>query len=98
MPKNSGFLSMMEVSAAHLPPGCFGAGLKAGVVHDAHEPDACRSRGVVEGMSKADVLSILGTPSESCAEYSESPSHGHARMRMVCFLNGKVEMVFRRWI
>jgi len=98
MPKGSSFQSAMEVGAASLPPGCFGAGLKAGVVHDIHDPDICRSRGVVEGMAKADVLRILGTPSESCAEYSESPSHGHARLRMVCFLHGKVEAVFRRWI
>ena len=98
MPKGSSVQSMMEVSAAHLPPGCFGAGLKAGVVHDAHDPDVCRARGVVEGMPKADVLRILGAPSESCAEYSDSRNHGHARLRMVCFLNGKVEMIFRRWI
>jgi len=97
MPKDFGFLSAMEVGAAHLPPGCFGAGLKGGVVHDAHDPDACKSRGVVDGTSKAEVLRLLGPPSESCAEYSESPSHGHARMRMVCFLHGKVEAVFRRW-
>jgi len=96
MPKDSGFQSMMEVSAAHLPPGCFGAGLKAGVVHDAHDPDICRSRGVIEGLSKAEVFRILGTPTESCAEYSESPSRGRFRMRMVCFLGGKVEIVFRR--
>jgi inner membrane protein len=96
MPKDSGVRSVMEMSAAHLPPGCFGAGLKAGVVHDAHDPDVCSSRGIVEGVSKAEVLRILGPPSESCAEYSESPSHGRFRMRMVCFLGGKVEMVFRR--
>ena len=98
IPKDAGFKSAMEVSAANLPPGCYGAGLKAGVVHDTHDRDVCTSRGVVEGLSKANVLKILGTPSESCAEYSESPSHGHARLRMVCFLNGKVEIVFRRWV
>jgi hypothetical protein len=91
-----GFRSAMEVGAAPLPPACFGAGLKAGVVHDAHDPDICRSRGVVEGISKAEVLRILGPPSESCLEYSESPSRGHFRLRMVCFLSGKVEMIFRR--
>jgi inner membrane protein len=96
MPKTSSFRSAMEVGAASLPPGCFGAGLKAGVVHDAHDPDVCRSRGVVEGISKAEMLRILGPPSESCAEYSESPSRKRFRMRMVCFLGGKVEAVFRR--
>lgn len=98
MPKGVGFQSAMEVSADRLPPGCFGAGLKAGVVRDAHDPEICKSRGVVEGMSKADVLRILGTPTESCAEYSESPRNRHGRLRMVCFLSGKVEVVFRRWI
>ena len=98
MPKDFGVLSAMEMGPNQLPRGCFGAGLKAGVVHDAHDRDICRARGVVEGVSKADVLRILGTPTESCAEYSESPSHGHARLRMVCFLHGKVEVVFRRWI
>ena len=98
MPKGTSFQSVMEVGVASLPPGCFGVGVKAGVVHDAHDPDACRSRGVVEGISKPEVLRILGPPTESCAEYSESPSHGHARLRMVCFLHGKVEAVFRRWI
>jgi inner membrane protein len=89
------FWSAMALGTAP-PTGCFGAGLKAGVVHDAHDPDDCRSRGIVEGTSKADVLRILGTPSESCAEYSESPSRGRFRLRMVCFLSGKVEIVFRR--
>jgi inner membrane protein len=97
MPKDSGFLSMMETSAARLPPGCVGAGLKTGVVNDTHDPDACRSRGVVPGISKAEVLRLLGPPSESCAEYTVSPGRGHFRLRMVCFLHGKVEAVFRRW-
>ena len=96
MPKDFGFQSAMEIGRNQLPHGCFGAGLKSGVVHDAHDPDICRSRGVIEGMSKDEVFRILGTPTESCAEYSESPGHG--RLRMVCFLHGKVEVVFRRWI
>ena len=96
MPKGSSFRSAMEVSAAQLPPGCFGARLKSGIVEDAALPDHCRARGIVEGVPKADVLRILGPPSESCAEYSESPSQKRFRMRMVCFLSGKVEMVFRR--
>jgi len=98
MPKGSSFQSAMEVSAASLPPGCFGVGVKAGIVHDTHDPDLCRSRGVVEGLSKADALKVLGAPTETCAEYSDSRNHRHARMRMVCFLHGRVEAVFRRWV
>jgi len=90
------FWSAMALGAAPLPSACFGAGLKAGIVHDAHDPDICRSRGIVEGTPKAEMLRILGTPTESCLEYSESPSRGRFRMRMVCFLSGKVEMIFRR--
>jgi inner membrane protein len=90
------FWSAMALGDAPLPTACFGAGLKAGLVHDAHDPDICRSRGIAEGTSRAEMLRILGKPTESCLEYSESPSRGRFRMRMVCFVSGKVEMVFRR--
>jgi inner membrane protein len=96
LPKGVGFQSLMETSAVHLS-GCFGVGVRMGAVKDTHDPDACRSRGLVEGMSKADMVRILGTPSGSCAQYSEPQSSAHARLRMVCFVNGKVEMIFRRW-
>jgi inner membrane protein len=96
MPKGSSFQSAMEVSAAQLPPGCFGARLEGGIVADTALHDHCHARGIVEGTPKDDVLRILGPPSESCLEYSESPSRGRFRMRMVCFLRGKVEMIFRR--
>ncbi len=87
---------LQAVMAGQAPPGCFGAGVTEGVVHDTHDADICRSRGVVEGMSKADLFRVLGTPNGSCAQYSES-RHRHFQFRMVCFLNGKVEMIFRRW-
>ena len=79
------------------PAGCFGVRLNEGVVDDTHEPDLCSALGLAAGASRADVRRLLGSPSESCAEYSVSPGHGHFRMRMVCFLHGKVEAVFRRW-
>jgi inner membrane protein len=96
MPKGSSFRSAMEVSPARLPPDCFGAFLKGGIVEDTALHDQCREKGIVQGVGKADVLRVLGQPSESCAGYSESPSRGRFRMRMVCFLSGKVEIVFRR--
>jgi inner membrane protein len=98
LPKGTGFRSIMEMSAAKMPSGCFGAGVKDGVVHDVHDAAVCKSQGVGEGISKRELVRILGAPSASCAEYSESPGHGHARLRMVCFVNGKVEVVFRRWV
>jgi len=96
LPKGTEFSSIMEMSAERMPAGCFGFGVEAGVVHDAHEPEACRSRGIVAGTTRAEMLRILGPPSASCVEYSRSAHHG--RLRMVCFSNGKVEAVFRRWM
>ena len=98
LPDGLSFRSMLESSAAQMPAGCFGAGVRNGVVHDTHDAGVCRSRGVVEGMSKADMFRIMGRPGASCVEYSESPSHRHARLRMVCFADGKVEVLFRRWM
>jgi len=96
-PKGWTFRSVMEVSAADFPHGCFGVRLNEGVVEETHEPDPCGALGVAAGASRADVRRLLGSPSESCAEYTVSPGRGHFRMRMVCFLHGKVEAVFRRW-
>ena len=96
-PKGWTFQSAMEVSAAGLPHGCFGVRLNEGIVEETHEPDRCGALGLAAGASRADVRQLLGSPSESCAEYTVSPGHGHFRMRMVCFLHGKVEAVFRRW-
>ncbi len=96
LPPGMEFGSLMETSASKMPSGCFGFGVEAGVVHDAHDPDACRSRGVVVGITKAETRRILGTPSASCVEYSRSAHHG--RLRMVCFANGKVAALFRRWM
>jgi hypothetical protein len=81
---------------AQLPRACLGAFLRAGLVEQTAIADLCRERGIMEGTPKSEVLRILGQPTESCAGYSESPSRGRFRLRMVCFLNGKVEMVFRR--
>ena len=96
LPKGMEFSSLMETSAAKMPEGCFGFGVEAGVVHDAHDPDACKARGIAAGTAKSEMLRILGRPSASCVEYSRAAHHG--RLRMVCFANGKVETLFRRWM
>jgi outer membrane protein assembly factor BamE (lipoprotein component of BamABCDE complex) len=97
-PKGWTFQSAMEVSPSDLPSGCVGVRINEGVVEETHERDPCGALGLAAGASRAEVRRLLGSPSESCAEYSRSPAHGHFRMRMVCFLGGKVEAVFRRWI
>jgi inner membrane protein len=98
MPKESPFQSAMEISPAQFPRACLGVFLEANVVRDAVHAEGCRSRGVTIGLSKADVNRALGEPSESCMDFSRGADGGHFRMRMVCFLHGKVEAVFRRWV
>jgi inner membrane protein len=88
--------TMESIMAGQVPPGCFGVGVKDAVVHDTHDPGICRSRGLVEGMSRADMVRILGTPAGSCAQYSDGANNGHFRLRMVCFVKGTVERIFRR--
>ena len=97
-PKDWPFRSAMEVSAAQLPHGCVGVRMHGGIVEDTIDAKMCGNRGVVPGLTRADVNRVLGAASESCAEYTESPARGHFRLRMVCFLHGEVEGVFRRWI
>jgi inner membrane protein len=98
MPPGLPYQSAMEVGAAQLPRGCLGVRLKAGVVEEALFRDLCLNRGVGEGSSRDEVRRSLGEPSESCAEYSHRGGSEHFRLRMVCFLRGKVEVVFRRWM
>jgi len=98
LPSGLPYQSAMEVGVAQLPRGCLGVRLTAGVVEQAVMHDLCLSRGVGEGSSRDDVRRSLGDPSESCAEYSHRGGSEHFRLRMVCFLHGKVEVVFRRWM
>src|SRR6185312_15250501 len=88
--------NMESIMAGQVPPGCFGVGVRDAVIHDTHDPDICRSRGLTEGMSRTDMVRILGTPAGSCAQYPDGANNGHFRLRMVCFVNGKVERIFRQ--
>jgi len=56
-----------------------------------------RQAGIESGMSTIDVDQRLGTPSESCWQYSWSPRDAYFRMKMVCFLNGSVAAVIEDW-
>ena len=98
MPPGSRYQSAMEVSAAQLPPGCLGVRLEAGVVEETFMRDVCLGRGLRKGSARDEVRRTLGEPTESCAEYSHRGGSEHFRLRMVCFLHGKVEIVFRRWM
>jgi len=95
-PGNQPFQRAIATSASSLD-GCRALRFEAGVVVTALEPDACRNVGVDSGMSRIDVERRLGSPRESCWRYSWSPREAHYKMRVVCFLNAKVDMVIRRW-
>ena len=66
------------------------------VVATALDRDACQKRGIETGMSLIDAERLLGSPPEGCWRYSWSPGNRHHRMRMVCFLNARVETVLRQ--
>jgi hypothetical protein len=58
----------------------------------------CRTRGVQPGVSRAAVHQALGLPREACWLYSRNPDGGYFRARAVCFTNGRVKGVIRRWL
>jgi inner membrane protein len=96
-PRNQPFQSAIETSALSLPHECLSVRFEAGVVVKALDLDACKKLGIETGMSPIDVDQRLGSPSESCSQYSWSPRDAYFRLRMVCFSNGNVSMVIRQW-
>jgi inner membrane protein len=95
--RNQPFQSAIETSVLSLPHECLSVRFEAGVVVTALDLDACRKIGIEPGMSAIDVDRLLGSPSESCWQYSWSPGDAYFRLRMVCFLNGGVTTVIREW-
>ena len=96
-PRNHPFQPALARSASLLAGECLVIRFEAGVVATALERNACDELGITAGMLPAQVERLLGSPPESCWRYSRSSREGHYRMRMVCFLNGNVETIFRRW-
>ena len=89
--------SAMTASAATVTDGCSAIGFEHDVVATAINRDACRKRGIEPGLSRDDVEQLLGSPQEACWQYSWSPQNRRFRLRVVCFLNGRVETLLRRW-
>jgi inner membrane protein len=96
-PNDRPFQRAMTTPASSLPPKCLAVRFERGVVVTALAQDVCRTLGIEPGVSLADVERMLGSPREACWRYSWSPRNAHHRMRMVCFVNDRVETVFRRW-
>lgn len=77
--------------------GCLALRVEAGVVVSTYHEEACTARGVEKGLRSADAERRLGTPTEICWAYTRGPARSHYRQRLVCFANGKVHLVARRW-
>jgi inner membrane protein len=86
-----------EVSADS-PGACAAVRFRNDRVSETFAPAACESRRVRPGQSKQEVERLLGTPSDSCWEYTKGPPRRPFRLRLVCFHGATVEMIARRWI
>jgi inner membrane protein len=87
-----------EIAAAQLQPACITVQFSGETVSAAYVPELCGALGIVAGTPKSEVARILGTPTDVCVGYSRGAGHRFQRLRAICFLNGSVSEVFRRWI
>ncbi len=76
---------------------CLAVRLEAQVVVTATDAAACSRLGVRSGMSGDDVVRLLGSPPEACWRYTGGSGNAHYRMRMLCFLHGRVDAALSRW-
>jgi hypothetical protein len=66
-------------------------------VASAYEDSRCVARGITVGLTRLDLRQRLGPPHESCWQYSWSPAGAAHRSRQVCFTNGTVHLIVRKW-
>ena len=96
-PKGQPFQAAEDVSAAALPDECLAMRFEAGVVVTAMHAAACERLGIRRGVSASAVERLLSAPHESCWQYTWSPGDRRHRIRMICFVGSRVELVVRRW-
>ena len=77
--------------------GCLIIRLQHDRVASAYEDGRCVARGVTAGLTGLDLRERLGSPLESCWQYSWSPTGVAHRSRQVCFTNGAVHLIVRKW-
>ena len=83
--------------AAASTNACAAVRFERGSVVTALAPEACRRRGVADGMPIDEVRQRLGPPAESCWQYTWSPRGTRHRVRWVCFAGATVDQVIRGW-
>jgi inner membrane protein len=93
-PKN---LAAADMSVEAVRQSCLSVRFERGTVVALFDEQTCRQRGIRTGMPPADVERVIGKPTESCWRYTWSPGSRPYRMRMVCFMDARVESVARRW-
>jgi inner membrane protein len=77
--------------------GCLIIRLQDDRVVSAYAHSQCVSRGINAGLTRLDLRQRLGPPLESCWQYSWSPAGTAHRSRQVCFTNGTVHLIVRKW-
>lgn len=77
--------------------GCLIIRLQDDRVASAYEHGQCVARGVTAGLTGPALRERLGPPLESCWQYSWSRAGAAHRSRQVCFTNGTVHLVVRKW-
>ena len=97
-PKDQPLRRAEEAAAVSIRGECLVLRFESAVVDTALDSEACGQRGIRKGTAPADVERQLGAPRESCWSYTWSPRNKHHRVRMVCFLNGRIDTVVRRWV
>jgi inner membrane protein len=95
-PRGEPFERAAATSASSLDE-CRAVRSEGAVVVTALDLDACRKAGIAAGTPLIDVKRLLGSPPESCWPYTSSPRGARYRIRVVCFLNPRVETVMRGW-
>jgi inner membrane protein len=75
---------------------CGALDFNRGVVVWARDEDACLDLGIGPGTPTVAVQSTLGQPAGACWQYTAGAG-GYYRERGVCFRDGRVISVFRRW-
>ncbi len=97
-PRDQPTLRAEEVSVASISRECVGLRFEHGFVASAFDEDSCGDLKLWIGTSLDDVRRVLGPPREACWSYSWSPTGAFHRLRMVCFLNSRVDIVLSRWV
>ena len=77
--------------------GCLIIGLQADSVVSMYEQSQCAARGISAGLTRLDLQRRLGPPLESCWRAGWSPAGRAHRLRKVCFANGTVHLIVRKW-